>query len=151
MTAIRRVTPAEAGAITDLGFRSKAYWGYSPEFMEACREDMTITPEFIASHPVFALEEQGRIMGFYGLLPRTVDLVVLDFLYVDPDAIGRGYGRQLWAHLTETARSLGFRRMEISADPNAEPFYVAMGARRIGETPSTAIPGRMLPLMGVDL
>jgi hypothetical protein len=37
--------------------------------------------------------------------------------------------------------------MFIASDPFAEPFYRAMGAERIGETPSDAIPGRLIPLL----
>jgi len=33
----------------------------------------------------------------------------------------------------------------LDADPDAEPFYLHHGARRIGEVPSGSIPGRMLP------
>lgn len=39
----------------------------------------------------------------------------------------------------------------IDADPNAEPFYRAMGAVRIGATPSGSIPGRELPLLEFTL
>jgi hypothetical protein len=37
--------------------------------------------------------------------------------------------------------------MILTADPNAEAFYVAQGARRIGEKPSTIQEGRSLPLL----
>ena len=43
----------------------------------------------------------------------------------------------------------------LEADPNAEGFYAAMGAIRIGERKSPAAqeiePGRTLPLMRVEL
>jgi len=38
----------------------------------------------------------------------------------------------------------------IDADPNAEGFYLKMGAERVGESPSGSIPGRMLPLLQVS-
>jgi hypothetical protein len=41
----------------------------------------------------------------------------------------------------------GARRLLIEADPNAERFYERLGAQRIGEAPSTAVPGRLLPLL----
>ena len=68
-------------------------------------------------------------------------------LFVDPPAIGSGAGRLLYRHVLETAGRLGFTRLTIDADPYAEPFYLAMGARRIGTAPSGSIPGRMLPLL----
>lgn len=36
-------------------------------------------------------------------------------------------------------------------DPDAVPFYEAMGARHAGAVPSGSIPGRMLPLMELRL
>jgi len=41
--------------------------------------------------------------------------------------------------------------MIIQGDPNAEGFYRAMGAERIGEQESHSIPGRMLPLFSLSL
>ncbi len=35
--------------------------------------------------------------------------------------------------------------MDVSADPSAEGFYVAMGAVRIAKVPSDAIPNRLIP------
>jgi len=48
-----------------------------------------------------------------------------------------------WA-LTEAAR-VGFGAIEFHSDPYAVGFYERMGAEQIGATPSTAIPGRMIP------
>ena len=66
---------------------------------------------------------------------------------MEPDAIGRGHGRRLWCHAVALARALGAWRMRIESDPFAEPFYRAMGAERIGEAASDAIPGRLIPLL----
>ncbi|MCG6496213.1 hypothetical protein MCM47_18115 [Kitasatospora sp. A2-31] len=46
---------------------------------------------------------------------------------------------------------MGSRRLTIDADPNAEPFYLAMGATRIGTTASESVPGRELPLLGLEI
>ena len=46
---IRSARVQEAKEISALAMRSKAYWGYSKEFMEACREELTVTPEHINS------------------------------------------------------------------------------------------------------
>ncbi|CAH8245865.1 hypothetical protein WJ0W_003100 [Paenibacillus melissococcoides] len=45
---IRKAKPDEAGYLSGLAFRSKAYWGYSHDFMEACRDSLTVSPERIA-------------------------------------------------------------------------------------------------------
>ncbi|ASJ57233.1 hypothetical protein BP422_29235 [Brevibacillus formosus] len=44
---IRRGKGLEASELSELAYRSKAYWGHSDEFMEACRDDLTLSPASI--------------------------------------------------------------------------------------------------------
>ena len=76
----------------------------------------------------------------------------LDHLWLRPDRIGRGLGRALFEHAVATARQLGAADLFLEAEPNAEPFYRHMGARRTGERIGE-IEGqtRVLPLMELDL
>lgn len=143
-TVIRPARPDEAGQLTAMAIRSKAYWGYDSTFMQACVPALTISPERIATEQFFVLEEDGWILAFAGLRTMGADAELAD-LFVE--AIGRGFGKQLWQHVIHAARSKGATRVRIEADPFAEGFYIAMGAERIDETPSDAIPGRTLPLL----
>lgn len=148
--SIRRADPSESETISDLALRSKAHWGYPPDFIEACRTELTLSEEFVSGHPVFVLELEGRIVGFYALSGAPPEGELRD-VFLDPSVIGRGFGRTLWNHAMAKAEELGFESLTIDADPNAEPFYAAMGAVRIGEMPSGSIEGRMLPLLRVDV
>lgn len=103
-----------------------------------------------AAEAVFVCEVTGRVAGFCSLA-ITPPEGELTKLFVEPEAIGRGYGARLMRHAIETARSLGLARLAIEADPNAEPFYRALGARVTGRVPSGSIPGRSLALMQLDL
>lgn len=143
---VRRARPGEATRLSELALRSKAHWGYAPAFLDACRRELTLTPAEIATRPVFVLEGRGRILGFYGLerLGAAADLA---YMFVEPTAIGRGVGRHLWRHAVDAARRLGTRELSIESDPNALEFYLAMGARRVGDVASTVWPGRTLPLL----
>ena len=58
-------------------------------------------------------------------------------LFVEPDLIGTGCGRRLWEHAVATARDLGVDVLLLDADPNAAPFYRAMGAEWLREVPTT--------------
>ncbi|HEY0605686.1 MAG TPA: GNAT family N-acetyltransferase [Herpetosiphonaceae bacterium] len=147
---IRPAAPEEARQIGELALRSKAFWGYDAEFMEACRPLLMLPPEYIGAHPVFVLESGDRIVGFYSLLGAEHE-VELDHLFVDPGAIGQGYGTRLFRHAIATAAQLGFRRMVIESDPHAEPFYRAMGAVRFGERLSAVSTDRRLPLLSLEL
>ena len=149
---IRAARADEADQLTQLALRSKASWGYDAEFMEACARVLKITPERIERELFFVLEINGRVVGLVGLTPLGNDEVDLADLFIEPSEKRNGFGRQLFVHAVKVARKHGWRRMSILSDPFAEAFYVSMGARRVGEAPSDAgIPGRMLPLMALDL
>jgi GNAT superfamily N-acetyltransferase len=150
MSVIRRARPEEAGVLSDLALRAKGYWGYDAAFLEACRAELTIAPKSIAERESYVVEEDGQVRGFYALAGSTPE-DELDDLFVEPDAIGKGYGRLLWDHAIATMRANGATSFIIQADPYAEGFYRAMGAERIGDSPSGSIPGRMLPLLRCSL
>jgi GNAT superfamily N-acetyltransferase len=148
--SIRQASPSEAELLTELALRSKGHWGYDAEFLRDCRIDLTLTPDYVASSPVYVVEDEGRTAGFYSLSGEGSE-VELMHLFVEPWAIGRGFGKLLFQHAVETARALGFERLVIGSDPFALDFYKAMGARVVGEVASIVRPGRMLPLLHYTL
>ena len=147
---IRRAATSEAALLSGLALSSKGHWGYSKDFLEACRAELTLSPDYILNSPVFVLEEEKRIVGFYGLRERE-DGIELAYLFVVPKAMNRGYGKRLWSHAVETATRLGFKSLWIESDPYAEAFYMAMGAIRVGEVASSIMPDRKLPLLKFPL
>ncbi len=147
---LREAKINEGPLLSDLAFRSKAYWGYSAEFMEACREELTYTDIDIENWSVIVVENQ-RVEGFYALVPLSDTEVELEALFVEPDAIGQGYGRALISHAKTTAKAMGAKTMIIQGDPNATPFYQAIGGKLTGERESASIPGRFLPTFELDL
>lgn len=148
---IREARPEEAALLSDLAFRSKGSWGYDAEFMEACRADLTLTPQQISESAAFVCEGESGVLGFSRVVLMDERTAELDALFVDPTAIGSGAGKLLWEHSLAAARALGARDLVLQSDPHAEGFYLSRGARRIGEAASALIPGRALPLMHVDL
>jgi GNAT superfamily N-acetyltransferase len=145
--AIRRARPAEAGVLSALALRSKAHWGYDAAFLAACRDDLTLSAEDIASSTVYVCDGVDAPSGFYRLVPQDDGVAELDDLFVEPAAIGQGVGRRLFQHAVATAAQLGCSELIWQSDPQAEGFYLAMGAERAGESESTVTPGRMLPFM----
>lgn len=136
----------EAEALSELALRSKGHWGYDEAFLAACREELRLHPGEVAVRRTTVAEQDGRILGF-ATLEGDGPEGELGMLFVEPDAIGGGVGRLLYRHVLREAGRLGFTRLIIGADPYAESFYLAMGAQRIGETPSGSIRGRALPLL----
>ncbi|XYH99266.1 N-acetyltransferase family protein [Sorangium sp. So ce1128] len=148
---IRAARPEDAELLGALALRSKAHWGYSREFLEACRAELSISPAYIAQHPTFVFLRGDERLGFYTLEALSSTEVELGHLFVEPAEIGRGLGRALLAHAREEARSRGYRVLVIQSDPNAARFYETCGARHVGEKPSASIPGRLLPVFELDL
>ncbi|HET9167808.1 MAG TPA: GNAT family N-acetyltransferase [Actinospica sp.] len=153
--AIRAARPDEAAQLSELAQRSKAHWGYDAAFLEACREELTLAPGQITERRTQVAvsrepDTDGALLGF-GTIEGEPPAGELGMLFVDPSAIGAGVGGALFTHLGELALRLGFRRLTIASDPNAEPFYLARGAVRIGGVPSGSVPGRVLPLLALAL
>lgn len=147
LTTIRPARLDEAVLLTGIAYRAKAYWGYSDEFMDAARADLTVTETQLTTQIIFVLEQEGQVMGFYKLREIAPDWVELTDLFMEPSGIGHGWGRLLWDHAVATARGLGYAQMTFESDPNAEGFYLHMGAERVGEVESSVQPGRLLPRM----
>ena len=147
---IRPARATEADVLTDLALRSKAHWRYDADFLEACRDELTMAAHEVARRRTTVADRDGHILGFT-TLEGELPTGVLGMMFVDPQAIGQGIGRLLFEHTTTAGRELGFTQLTIDADPNAEPFYRAMGAVRIGNVPSGSIAGRVLPQMVVTI
>lgn len=148
--SIRRARPEEADALMALARRSKAHWGYDAEFMELVSEAMTLSAADVTAHEVWVLEDDSaRVVGFHRVI--VGEPAELEDMWVEPDAMGAGFGRRLFEHAVAVARSAGASALELDADPNAVGFYERMGMVRLGETPSTLIPGRALPRMRLAL
>jgi GNAT superfamily N-acetyltransferase len=145
--AIRRALPTEAAVLSALALRSKAHWGYDADFLAACQDDLTLSADDIATSAVYVFDGADALSGFYRLVLQDDSVAELDAFFVEPAVMGQGVGKRLWRHAVATARKLGCSEMVWQSDPQAEGFYLTMGAQRYGESESTVMPGRMLPLM----
>jgi GNAT superfamily N-acetyltransferase len=130
----------DAEVLTNIAFASKQHWGYSKRLMESWRTVLTIQPTFIATHETYKASIQERILGFYSL-SRGSEPIRLEHLWVLPENMGRGVGRELFLHAVGRVKAAGFSSLLIESDPNATGFYEQMGAWVTG-THLTEIDGR---------
>jgi len=141
--------PDEAAALSGLALRSKGYWGYDAAFLDACRAELTLTPDqAVAARVVRGAD--GTVRGFHLLGPDpdgNPGRGELLMLFVDPTEIGSGVGWALLADAVRYAALRGWSTLRVESDPGAEGFYVAHGARRVGTVRSGSVPGRELPLL----
>ncbi|HOK63416.1 MAG TPA: GNAT family N-acetyltransferase [Soehngenia sp.] len=131
---IRRAYPTEADILTDLAVESEAYWGYDKKFLDTFKTIYKISEDFIINNPTFVLEED-KIIGFYSIIESS-EGVILEYFYIDPSYIRKGYGKILWDHLIEFCKNRGILELDFVASNEAMPFYEKMGAIKVGETKS---------------
>jgi GNAT superfamily N-acetyltransferase len=146
---IRLALPGEAALLSRLCMRSKAHWGYDAQFLERASRSLEIDPAAIDAGRVFvAIGAGGGVLGVADCCalpePGSFDLL---HLFVEPSSLRQGVGRALFAAACTWCVTQGGRKLLIQSDPNAVLFYQRLGARPIGETPSDALPDRMLPLL----
>lgn len=150
---IREAKSNEAEVLTGIAIRSKAYWAYSQSFIEACRDELTVTDGSLNSADLhyYVAEGESELLGYYAIEKLNDREFELEALFVEPDFIGKGVGRALIDHAKNLVRKLGGTELIIQGDPNAEKFYRAAGGKSNGTRESASIPGRSLPLFKIDL
>lgn len=153
---IRNAETGEAETLTELSFASKAIWNYPAEYFEVWKDELTITPDYIAQNKVFVAENAAfgcgqRIIGYLSITKVENDFFAgkvfvsqgywLEHLFIHPDFIGKGIGRKLVNFAKDFCCKNGIRCLRIFSDPHAGGFYEKIGAGFIGESPSS-IEGR---------
>ncbi|MEZ5823633.1 MAG: GNAT family N-acetyltransferase [Geminicoccaceae bacterium] len=143
-----RIEPARPDDLERLGqlaLRSKAHWGYDRDFIEACREELSVPPSALVQDILLVARQQERIRGFVRM--DRLSPAELEALFVDPGHMGQGLGRKLFDAAMAHCRA---SRIVVASDPHAVGFYESIGFRADGMTPSGAIAGRMLPRLVYD-
>ncbi|HVH52458.1 MAG TPA: GNAT family N-acetyltransferase [Gaiellaceae bacterium] len=127
--------------LREVAFAAKAHWGYDEQRVH----DWADSIDFDDGRIVFV---EGDV-AWASVIPQG-DLCVLEDLWVDPPAMGRGVGTKLFQRAAEHARMLGATRMEWEAEPNAVGFYEKLGGRHLRDSEPSEW-GRVLSVMGVSL
>lgn len=147
---IREAQPEEAAKLTEIAHDAKRFWGYPESWIKHWQAELTISPELIAGTDVFVAERDEQLLGFYALSPAG-DQLELEHLWVRPEHVGTGVGKELFVHAMQRAAQQNFKQVNITADPNAAGFYQKMGAINSGEVVSE-VEGqpRVLPRLKID-
>ncbi|MBM9616859.1 GNAT family N-acetyltransferase [Desulfobulbus rhabdoformis] len=157
---IRAAEISDAESLTRLSFESKGHWGYPASFFEAWSKELTITHEYINQNDVVVSEVDGTLVGYYSIVELKDNLDFsgiiikkgfwLEHMFVEPQAIGKGIGRQLFNHLRQKCLKRGIVELGILSDPHAKGFYEKMGCIYLREYPST-IKHRTTPFLVLKL
>ena len=144
---IVRAYPEHAVVLTKIAIAAKSHWGYPQRWIEIWLPILEVTKEYISKQEVWMAVEGDRPIGFYSLEGNEVG-----GLWVLPEFIGHGIGRDLFQHALEKCSELGFDKLIIESDPNAVGFYKKMGAKRVGES-HNEVDGnpRVLPILEIQV
>ncbi len=141
----------ELGAINALIKASKMSWDYPPAWWDLWAEILTATPEKLLQRCFWlCYSETGYLVGIYSFSQVEGTTFELEDFFVSPDFKRAGIGARLFQHLRQQLSLNGARRLKITADPNAAPFYEKMGAVKVGEHASLPA-GRVIPKLEIML
>jgi GNAT superfamily N-acetyltransferase len=159
---IREATLADARAIAEIHVRAwqAAYRGQMPdEYLDGLSvEDRLAQHEWSLRNQretwrLWVADDDGAAIGFAVTGPseeadadeRSGEVYAI---YLDPDRVGTGVGRALFARAVEDLRSRGFRTATLwvlESNERARRFYEVAGWRTDGTTASERIDCAMLP------
>ncbi|GAB5467327.1 MAG: hypothetical protein Kilf2KO_03570 [Rhodospirillales bacterium] len=150
---LRPATGADCESLTALSLAAKAVWGYSADFLQITRDDMTVTPERLAEEAVLLIERAGVPLALVAVASEesAPDAAEITMAFVATDAQGQGFGALLLREAIALCRAAGTRRLIVVSDPNAEGFYRRMGFAPEGLHRSEYIPDRTLPRLAMEL
>lgn len=140
---------AAVGAVLSASYSTLMAAAYSPDMLAGALGPMSrANPELLGSGRYYLVEgENGECLGCGGWSDRPPDGPEPDprrahirHFATHPDWTGRGVGRLIYERCEEDARAAGFAVFEAYSSLNGEPFYAALGFRRL-ELIETPMPG----------
>src|SRR5215212_9196461 len=111
---IRRARESDAAELTRIAHEAKRHWGYPERWIELWREDLTLTPEFIAGNQVYLAEDGGEALGCCAIVAASPNWM-LEHFWIRPAAMGKGLGRRLFEHARTVAAGAGASLLEIDS------------------------------------
>ncbi|CTQ52999.1 putative acyltransferase [Roseibium album] len=144
---LRLATPSDSSALTGILHRAKASWGYSDDKMAAFRKHWQISEELIRSQHMTVAEVDGVPVAFSGLVVQDEDTLLIDYLFVAPEAQKQGVGDLLLTRAEDYGRQNNLKRICLESDTYAGPFYEKRGFKVVATRPSEMSPGNNIPLM----
>lgn len=140
-----KAVPQQTKMLRHIARMSKQHWGYNADYMKVWNYDETLTPQFIADNPVYCAMIDNNIAGFYGFDLRAAPVDLRHF-WVAPNNVGMGVGKLMLSHAIEYLASSKVDLFQVVVEPNAEGFYLRMGAVKVGSKSMPEL-GQTFPVM----
>lgn len=134
MAAVRPATDDDAAGVIDL--IARVFAEYPGCVLDVDREEPELRTPRSSFDRFWVVEENGAVVGCIGCTLHG-DICELKKLYVDADARGRGWARQLVELVEGTARDYAASLVELWSDTRfvaAHAVYERFGYRPTGRT-----------------
>ena len=139
-----RIIPAREESlarINDLIVRSKSYWNWPADYPKKALPLHEIETSYLRRNQCFELLDVNDQLVAFLAVATTDARVVLDNLWVRPDLIGKGVGRQACEYVFRLAREHHWTDLWVIPDPPAVGFYEKTGFSDTGERVASRVPG----------
>ncbi|MGZ3275971.1 MAG: GNAT family N-acetyltransferase [Caulobacteraceae bacterium] len=130
---IRPARLDERKGLIELQRRASLMWDEDRANLLAHPDAIDLPTSQISEGHVFVWTEDGEVLGFGVVLPRSDGEAELDGLFVEPEAWGRKIGRRLVDHAMQMARGRGSVSLNVVANKRALGFYEKCGFQALGE------------------
>lgn len=140
----RTASAEDLDILNQISVQSKRHWNYPEEWIERWKADLTITETDLSEQTITVAVRHSTIIGFCAIQenPGYYDIM---HLWVLPDFIGQGYGKQLLQYSIQSVCKES-KPIHVESDPNAEAFYQKQGFVTFDQVESYP-KGRFLPIM----
>jgi len=120
---------------------SKTLWAWPEGYLESALPLHRLGQAYLQTNPCYeVLDAQGNLVAFFAIEAGDAR-VVLDNLWISPQMIGRGIGRQACHYSFDLVTRLGWTQLWVLPDPPAEGFYLKLGFANTGERVSSRVTG----------
>lgn len=141
----------ELGAMNQLIKASKMSWGYPEQWWDLWTTILTATPTRLNKRPFWlCYNAVDNLVGLYSYSCLMGTTFELEDFFVSPSYKRNGIGATMFQHLRTQLALKNAQLLQITADPNAAPFYQKMGAVIVGEHASQPT-GRLIPKLELVL
>ncbi|WP_438977996.1 GNAT family N-acetyltransferase, partial [Polaribacter sp.] len=96
---------SDASLLSEIAMISKSFWGYTKQQLDSWVDDLTVSEKLILETHTFNFLVEDKIVGFYILNQPQNNNCELEMLFVLPNFIGKGIGKQLLQHAFKKAKN----------------------------------------------
>jgi GNAT superfamily N-acetyltransferase len=115
-------------SLNAIAFASEGFWCHSEEMMEVFKKEYKLTKKYLKNNKVFNMMLNDEIIGFYAF-NMTELIPALEYFYLNPKYIGKGFGRILWNEVIKFCKDNKIKKFNFVAGPEVKDYYLKMGAK----------------------